>query len=38
MRNIYIVRHTESMHHAEKLGGGWMDYLNACSFLPFHHS
>jgi probable phosphoglycerate mutase len=25
MRNIYIVRHTESLHHVQKLGGGWYD-------------
>jgi 2,3-bisphosphoglycerate-dependent phosphoglycerate mutase len=25
MRNIYIVRHTESVHHVQKLGGGWYD-------------
>ncbi len=25
MRNIYIIRHTESVHHVQKLGGGWYD-------------
>jgi probable phosphoglycerate mutase len=25
MRNIYIVRHTESLHHVQGLGGGWYD-------------
>ena len=25
MRNIYIVRHTESVHHVQGLGGGWYD-------------
>jgi probable phosphoglycerate mutase len=25
MRNVYIVRHTESEHHVKKLGGGWHD-------------
>ncbi len=25
MRNVYIVRHTESVHHIEGLGGGWYD-------------
>jgi 2,3-bisphosphoglycerate-dependent phosphoglycerate mutase len=25
MRNIYIVRHTEALHHVQKLGGGWYD-------------
>ena len=25
MKNIYIVRHTESIHHVEKRGGGWYD-------------
>lgn len=25
MRNIYIIRHTESEHHVKGLGGGWYD-------------
>ena len=25
MRNVYVVAHTQSMHHVEKLGGGWYD-------------
>lgn len=25
MNNIYIVRHTESLHHVQKLAGGWHD-------------
>jgi len=25
MKNIYIVRHTESVHHVQKLMGGWYD-------------
>lgn len=25
MRNIYIIRHTEALHHVQKLGGGWYD-------------
>jgi probable phosphoglycerate mutase len=26
MRNLYIVRHTESEHHVQKLLGGWYDF------------
>jgi probable phosphoglycerate mutase len=25
MRNIYVVTHTESIHHVQGLGGGWYD-------------
>ena len=25
MRNIYVVRHTQSVHHVEGLAGGWYD-------------
>lgn len=25
MRNIYIINHTESVHHVQGLGGGWYD-------------
>ena len=25
MRNIYVVRHTESLHHVQRLAGGWYD-------------
>ncbi len=25
MRNVYVVAHAQSMHHIEKLGGGWYD-------------
>jgi len=25
MRNVYVVAHAQSMHHVEKLGGGWYD-------------
>jgi len=25
MKNIYVVTHTESIHHIEELGGGWYD-------------
>jgi probable phosphoglycerate mutase len=25
MRNVYIVTHTESIHHVKHLGGGWYD-------------
>lgn len=25
MRNVYIITHTESLHHIQKLGGGWFD-------------
>lgn len=25
MRNIYVVAHAQSVHHVEKLGGGWYD-------------
>lgn len=25
MRNVYVVSHCQSIHHVEKLGGGWYD-------------
>ncbi len=25
MRNVYVVSHCQSVHHVEKLGGGWYD-------------
>jgi len=25
MRNVYVVTHTESLHHVQGLGGGWYD-------------
>jgi probable phosphoglycerate mutase len=25
MRNIYVITHTESLHHVQGLGGGWYD-------------
>ncbi len=25
MKNIYVITHTESIHHVRKLGGGWFD-------------
>ena len=25
MRNVYVVAHAQSIHHVEKLGGGWYD-------------
>ncbi|MEE8413291.1 MAG: histidine phosphatase family protein, partial [Dehalococcoidales bacterium] len=25
MKNIYVITHTESIHHVQRLGGGWYD-------------
>jgi len=25
MKNIYVVTHTESLHHVQNIGGGWFD-------------